>query len=165
MQDRRAQEIARIRAQAAQLRADSDAALARGDAAGCARSADLAAIAEMAADMLESGEVPLRARSKMGTVGTMEAAQVRSKGASVSAAKTDKRTRTRFQELLQEANVSLPEWAATKRGLNVETAKSWVKRPGKGGRAIPREWANKLADEFKSPDLAEHDAWPNGIRE
>src|SRR6185436_18882684 len=51
----------------------------------------------------------LHGARRVGTVGTMEAAQVRSRGAAVSEAKTDKKTRTQFQEKLHAAKVSLPE--------------------------------------------------------
>lgn len=158
--------VAELRAQALDLRTRGYAALDAGDGRLAQELLDRAIMRSEIADALEAGEgqgLP-RAR-KMGTLGTkMEVAQVRSKGASVSASKTNKAHRTRFQELLHERNVSLPEWVATQKGLNVETAKSWVKRPGKGGRPIPRLWADRIAAEFEAPEMAEASSWPSGIR-
>ncbi len=162
----RDREVAQLRREALELRATSRRLMDAGDRAGAVLAVERALLREDIADGLEAGEgaAPLRPGHKIGTLGTMEAAQVRSKGASVSASKTNKAHRTRFQALLHERNVSLPEWAATQKSLNVETAKSWVKRPGKGGRPIPRMWADRIAAEFAAPEMAESSSWPSGIR-
>lgn len=114
----------------------------------------------------------LRRLGHLGTLGAVEV-QTRSRGAAVSAAKTSTKTRTLFQQKLIERELSVPEWANArhKNGqgrpvkVGAETAKSWNKRPGKGGRPVPREWADIIATEFDDMRLALPEAWPNGIRE
>lgn len=107
-------------------------------------------------------EVPisLQQSDEMGTIGTMD----KTTGAAVSAAKT--KHPTLFQQRLHERGLSLPGWAATKKKfeLEIERAKSWVKKPGKGGRPVPRVWADMIAGEFDDPGLADPKNWPNGIR-
>lgn len=123
---------------------------------------------EEAARDLEALEVILSAErlpgeAVMGTMGSVNQVSL-SQGGAVSAGKT--KTPTRFQKALHKRGMSLPEWASTKKKfrLNPETAKGWVKRPGKGGRPIPREWADRIAREFGDPALLDPDNWPNGIR-
>lgn len=108
-----------------------------------------------------------------GTLGVpkMEASSA-SRGAKVSMARTSKPTL--FQEALHRRNLSLPEWARKpaqqKRGLTVEAAKSWVKRPSHGGRPIPLVWAERIASDFWDESVGASevppvdDSWPNGIR-
>lgn len=100
----------------------------------------------------------------LGTIGSMESAAP-SQGGAVSAGKT--KSPTLFQKALHDRGMSLPEWAATKKRfhLKAETAKNWVKRPGKGGRPVPRQWADRIAAEFGDPALSNPDNWPNGIRD
>lgn len=93
-----------------------------------------------------------------------------SAGANISAAKT--KARLPFQRALIKRNLSLPEWARAQRKprLEVETAKSWVKKKGAGGRPCPRFWADRIAAEFvdaegKSEVPAVKASWPSGIRE
>lgn len=157
-------EIARLRDEAARLREESAAALDRGDARAAAYALDRALLREEMARLL--GERPSTEGAGVGTLGTpMQTAQPRSRGAAVSEARTDKKTRTLFQRLLHERNASLPEWVATQKGLDLEVAKSWVKRKGHGARAVPRAWADKLAKEFREPALSRPESWPAGIRE
>lgn len=164
MSDPREAEIRRHQERAAQLRADAEAALERGDAKAAAVATNQALLRDELVELIRAGGLP--AGSRVGTLGTdMDVAQVRSRGAAVSEAKTDKKTRTLFQRLLHDRKASLPEWVATQKGLDVEVAKSWVKRKGHGGRAIPRSWADKLAKEFEEPRLSQPDSWPSGIRE
>jgi hypothetical protein len=91
VEDRRAQEIARKRAQAAQLRVQSDEALAKGDAAGCARLGDLAAIAEQAADILEAGEgaPPLQNTKQSRKMVGMTSAQRRERAGAIGMAQAE----------------------------------------------------------------------------
>lgn len=157
--DSRRLEVDKLIAEARALRARALEARKRRDAEACAAALDEALLLEAVAERLRGG-------AQVGTLGTqMDTAQVRSRGAAVSAARTNTRTRTPFQRCLHERGHSLPEWVATQKGLDVEQAKSWVKRKGHGGRAIPRAWADKLAKEFEEPALAHPDSWPSGIRE
>lgn len=105
-----------------------------------------------------------------GTLGTpnMEA-QTASRGAKVSQARV--KGDWPFYRALHKRRLALSEWArAQKRpAVSVESAKSWMKRPGKGGRPTPQVWADAIAAEFKDengesevPAVAE--SWPNGIR-
>lgn len=106
-----------------------------------------------------------------GTVpGTQMQAPSPSHGANISAAKS--KGRTAFQAALIKRNLSVPEWARAQRKprVEVESAKSWVKRSSKGARKIPRFWADRIADEFKdekgrSEVPATLASWPNGIME
>jgi hypothetical protein len=99
------------------------------------------------------------------TLEPMEAAQVRSRGAAVSAALIDPDSKTMFQAVLEEAKMSLPEWVATQEGLSHNTAQAWNKKPGAGGRPVPRVWADRIAKQFKRPALKLAKNWRNGIRE
>lgn len=81
-----------------------------------------------------------------------------------------------FQVALYRRGLSLPEWARAQRkpSLSVHTAKSWLKRKGRGGNRIPREWAERIAREFGEVDAqgnlvssevpAVDASWPCGIR-
>lgn len=118
------------------------------------------------------GDSPLTVTHPIGTMGTpnMEASSP-SAGANISAAKT--KGRWPFQRALIKRNLSLPEWARAQKKPNlieVETAKSWLKKPSKGGRKCPREWADRIEAEFKdergkSEVPAVNASWPSGIRE
>lgn len=116
---------------------------------------DLAAV-----DMVER----LQEGAAIGTMGSMETVAP-SPGGAVSAGKT--KFPTPFQKALHKRGLSLPGWVVTKKKfhLKLETAKGWVKRPGKGGRPVPRLWADRIAAEFGEPTLADPDNWPNGIRD
>lgn len=108
----------------------------------------------------------LRSVPVSGKTGAMEVG-TRSRGASVTAGRV--KHGFAFQEALKARGLSLPEWVATQRGLALEAAKSWVKRPGKGGRSIPRVWANRIAAEFMGDDgvslvPADESSWPSGIQ-
>jgi hypothetical protein len=120
--------------------------------------------AENADGLTGDGETgTLSGTHESGTLDAMEVARVRSRAASLSVANTNPETRTVFQAILQEHNMSLPQWAAKHPELNVNTAKSWVKS-GNGGRPIPAKWAGILAREFKRPELRLPESWPHGIR-
>ncbi len=95
----------------------------------------------------------------------MQAAEARSRGAAVSAALIDPTSKTMFQATLEENNLSLPEWVAKQDGLSHNTAQAWNKKPGAGGRPIPRLWAERIAKQFKKPALRQAKNWRNGIRE
>ena len=88
-----------------------------------------------------------------------------SRGAAISAARST--LGTRFQAALQARGVSLPEWVSSKgrRGPGIEQARSWSKPRANGGRAIPRAWADAIAEEFGDPALALAASWPSGIRD
>jgi hypothetical protein len=103
-------------------------------------------------------------------MGTDMEANSPSPGANISAAKT--KSRHPFQRALIKRNLSLPEWARAqkKHPIEVETAKSWLKKPDKGGRKISRAWADRIEKEFKDekgrPEVpAVNASWPSGIRE
>ena len=140
------------RRQAAAMRDEAEALEVRAD--GC----------ELAA-----GKLPGLPRGRrMGTVGTDMEAQARSRGAAISDAKT--KAKTLFQASLRARGASIPEWVGIQakrgyKGLSVEAVKSWCKKPGHGGRPVPRVWAERIAAEFEQPPLADPDSWPNGIRE
>lgn len=106
--------------------------------------------------------------------GTVDRTQMQasspSAGANISAAKS--KDRLPFQRALIKRNLSLPEWARAQRrpAVEVETAKSWVKRSAKGARKVPRSWADRIAIEFvddngRSEVPATLASWPNGIDE
>lgn len=152
-----------LREKAAEKDRAGQAALEAGDARAAAVALHQANVLRLAASELERlGRNALPAPRKMRTIGTMEMPQVRSRGAAVSEAKT--KDPTLFQEILAHHRSSLPEWAARQRDLSHNTAQSWVKR-GKGGRPIPRRWADRLAAEFDDVRLADPANWPKGIRE
>lgn len=123
--------------------------------------------AELYRQIALQAQARLRAIKHIGTVvSTMQPTsdQVRTKGANISGAKI--KAPTLFQRHLQAHHLSLPGWTATQSsyGLKPNTAAGWIKRPGKGGRPIPRVWAERLAAEFQDPALALPESWPNGIR-
>jgi hypothetical protein len=100
----------------------------------------------------------------------MQAVQEKSRGAAVSAGMVAPENRdVLLWQVLSLRGLSLPEAVAGLKhkypALNEGTARSWVKRPGKGGRPIPRMWADRLAKEFKQPRLRLPESWPNGIRD
>ncbi len=122
------------------------------------------------AGKIRGGTGPLQNMSHEGTLGTnpMESNSP-SAGANISAAKT--KTRLPFTLALHKRNLSLPEWARAQRkpGIEEETARAWCKAPGKGGRKIPREWAERIEKEFvdengKTEVPANKRSWPNDIR-
>lgn len=124
---------------------------------------------EEARDNLEAleailGAERLQGSAGLGTMGSMEIVAP-SQGGAVSAGKT--KEPTLFQKALHKRGMSLPEWVATKKKFHLkpEKAKSWVKKPGKGGRPVPRDWASRIAAEFGDPDLLDPESWPNGIRD
>lgn len=127
--------------------------------------AGLIPLDELAADALKKLEerARLQAEFEVGTISTVQAVIARCPGAAVSEAKIH--APTLFQNHLIERGMSLPMWVATKSKfkLKVNTAQSWVK-PGKGGRRIPRTWADRIAAEFNDPRLSDSGNWPRGIR-
>ena len=104
----------------------------------------------------------LQRASQVGTMGTMEST---TRGGAISAAKV--RIGTLWQSHLRARGLSIPEWVTSRgrKAPGVESARSWVKQPGRGGRPIPRVWADALAAEFEDPSLAMTASWPSGIRE
>lgn len=93
-----------------------------------------------------------------------QTAPAKTKGAKTSAAMT--RSKAPLSLALMAAGKSIPEWvtpAREKQGLTVEAVRSWVKKPGHGGRPIPRAWADRIEAELGIPAIAA--SWPNGIRE
>jgi hypothetical protein len=92
---------------------------------------------------------------------------IQSRAAKISGAKAARlKTSLPWQKALQLVGLSAQEWAAKqqKPPLGGEKARSWMKRPGRGGRPIPRFWAERIAKEF--PDVPAVDAsWPSGIRD
>lgn len=103
-------------------------------------------------------------RRKVGTLLAVDAIATPSRGANISAAKTV--NPWPWQKALQTRGLSIPEWvlAKGKKGPRLETARSWVKAKGRGGRAIPALWAERLAEEFEDPALLLPESWPCGIR-
>lgn len=71
-----------------------------------------------------------------------------------------------FYMALQAANKTEASWAAEQKKPEVGVGKvrSWMKRPGHGGNAIPRFWANRIAAEFPSVPAVDA-SWPSGIRD
>lgn len=115
-------------------------------------------------------EAGLRAIGTKGTLGTTDMeAKSPSPGANIAAAKT--KARYPFQRALIKRNLSVPEYARAQKKppLEEETARSWVKKKGKGGRKVPGLWAKKIEAEFldengKSEVPARDASWPCGIR-
>jgi len=106
-------------------------------------------------------DISLHSSIESGTLGTeMSTADV-SWGAAI--AKARRKARWPFQRALDKIGKSLPEWAR-ERGAKVENVKSWLKKPGHGGRPVPRVWAERIAKEFPTV-RAVPESWPNGIRE
>lgn len=112
----------------------------------------------------------LQPTGRKGTVGTQDMEGGISRGAQVSASKT--RRLTAWTRALQARGLSPQEWARRQRKppIEPETARAWVKRPGKGGRPCPRFWADRIAAEFVDADgrtevPATPESWPNGVRE
>lgn len=104
--------------------------------------------------------IGLHSSTEPGTLGTQMQVE-KSWGAAIAAAK--RKPKWPFARALDKAGISLPEWARL-RGAKVENVKSWLKNPGKGGRPVPRVWAERIAKEFpKVP--ANPESWPNGIRD
>lgn len=151
-----------LRALADEQEARGHACRDRGDVQGAIAAYHQAEVNRLVAEGLERSRKALPTKGKMRTIGTMEMPQVRTRGAAVSEAKT--KNPTLFQSVLAEHRTSLPEWAGRQRELSHNTAQSWVKR-GKGGRPIPRLWADRIAREFDDTRLADSANWPKGIRE
>lgn len=116
----------------------------------------------------EGERLGLRSMQDKGTLGVPEMhAETASRSAKVSMART--RNPWPFHTALHRRNLSVPEWARAQKGLTVEAAKSWLKRPSHGGRPIPRAWAEAIAGEFLAKDGSSEvpavpESWPNGIR-
>jgi hypothetical protein len=162
--------IDKLRATAQEAEAAGYAALEAGDREAALKAFQKAQDCRFFADRLERDPPPaLSDEVDQGTLGTMEAPQVRTRSAAVSASMIDTTRKVLFWTVLGKAKLSLPEWVARHKAkhpdLNENTARSWVKRPGKGGRPTPRVWADRLADEFDEPRLKLAKHWPNGIRE
>lgn len=90
-----------------------------------------------------------------------------SRAAKISATKSARRKRDLpFQKALQLAGKSVKEWADEQKDppLDDERARSWMKKPGRSGRAIPRAWADRIAKEFPSVPAVD-ESWPNGIKD
>lgn len=90
-----------------------------------------------------------------------------SRAAKISATKSARRKRDLpFQKALQLAGKSVKEWADEQKDppLDDERARSWMKKPGRSGRAIPRAWADRIAKEFPSVPAID-ESWPNGIKD
>ena len=131
----------------------------------------LAFLAEARAAQLTLGiDIRYPEGTVMGT--NMQAPSSPSAGANISAAKS--KARLPLQVALIKRNASLPEWVEEqnkkKRKLNVETAKSWLKKSPRGARKVPRSWADRIAAEFvdekgRSEVPATAASWPNGINE
>lgn len=127
---------------------------------------------QLRSEVAAPGDSPLTVTHPIGTIGTqtMEA-QSPTPGANISAAKT--KGRWPFQRALIKRNLSLPEWARAQKKphvIEVETAKSWLKKSEKGGRKIPRSWADRIELEFRdekgrSEVPATNASWPSGIAE
>lgn len=152
---------AEFRQRAEQLRAEAAEWEMRAVAA-----LNLAAVQEAMARMAEEGALP--SGSEPGTVGNMLLrVQTGSRGAAISA--TMAKNGTAFQRALAMFGLSMPEWAES-HGKKPNTVKSWVKHPSRGGRPIPREYAEAIAKEFVDPRTGESlvpavdTVWPNGIR-
>lgn len=124
------------------------------------------AAAFLESQVAESLTGDLQAGSLEGTLGTVEAVEVNA-GSKVSKAKT--KDPWPFAKALHAAGSSPAQWAEAKAGRpGAETVRSWLKRPGKGGRACPRVWADAIEAEFKktkTPVPARASSWPNGIKE
>lgn len=63
-----------------------------------------------------------------------------------------------FPRALHKRSMTVGEWAE-KVGISREKVSSWWKA-GPGGRRIPREWADRIRDEFGVP----LSAWRNGVK-
>lgn len=158
--------VAFLRSEAERFQREGTAALERGDRAAFDKALKMAAHCELKAEEFEAGlSVP-----EVGAASTLDRMEVtvepaRSRSAVLSAAVTDPKHITLFQRVLQENGHSLREWAQgqKKPELSANTAQAWVKR-GKGGRPVPWKWAQRIAQEFKRPDILLEKNWPNGIR-
>lgn len=162
--------IEKLRATAQEAEAAGYAALEAGDKEAALKHFQKAQDCRFFAERLEANPPPaLSDDLDQGTLGTMEAPQVRTRSAAVSASMIDTTRKVLFWTVLGKAKLSLPEWVAKHKAkhpdLNENTARSWVKRPGKGGRPAPRVWTDRLAEEFNEPRLKLAKNWPNGIRE
>jgi hypothetical protein len=162
--------IDKLRATADEAEAAGYAALEAGDREAALKAFQKAQDCRFFANRLAHHQpLALSDEGDQGTLGTMEAPQVRTRSAAVSASMIDTTRKVLFWTVLGKAKLSLPEWVAKHKAkhpdLNENTARSWVKRPGKGGRPAPRAWADRLADEFDEPRLKLAKNWPNGIRE
>lgn len=120
------------------------------------------ALATIVRDIEAMARPGLHPGEQTGTLGTMQPA--RTPGHKVSERKT--LNPTPFQKALQrhQPPLSMPAWVATQKDLKLSTAASWCKRPGHGGRPVPRAWADRIAAEFGDLSLADPASWPNGIR-
>ena len=157
-----------LRALAAQFEADGRAALNQFDEETSRRAYRRAAFCHRLAEELEAESMEvlrLPEEPNLGTLGTMQPTP--SRAASVSAAMMDPTRHVLFWEVLKQHKLSLPQLVEGryKDELEVGTARSWTKRPGKGGRATPRAWADRLAKDLGEPRLRLAKNWPNGIRE
>lgn len=157
-----------LRALAAQFEAEGLAALEQLDEEASRRAYRRAHFCRQIADEVEAEtfDVPrLPEAPNLGTLGTMQPTP--SRAASVSAAMMDPTRHVLLWEVLKRLKLSLPQMVAKfyEGELEQGTARSWTKRPGKGGRATPRAWADRLAKDLGEPRLRLAKNWPNGIRE
>lgn len=124
---------------------------------------EMLATLERRRELLRRGLLP-KVLNK-GTLGTMEAQQANA-GSKVSAAKT--KHPWPFSAALHAHGSSPAQWAEAKKGRPpAETVRAWLKRPGKGGRPVPRRWADEIEAEFaetETPVPARDESWPNKIR-
>lgn len=140
-------------------------------------SVSMATLRHQAAELRKLADVTersgLRPIGHKGTTGTREMeARPASRGSRVSAANT--KGQWPFQQALQRRNLSVLMWAESATGVTVEAVRSWLKKPGKGGRPIPEVWAKRIEREFGEVDgkgavvasevPAVAASWPNGIR-
>jgi hypothetical protein len=158
--------LAFLRGEAKRFQREGSAALERGDNAAADAAFNRAAFCELKAEEIEAG-LSVPEVSAASTLGAMEATAEPTKtlSAALSAAVTDLDHITLFQKVLQENGHSLREWALAQKKpeLNPNTAQAWVKR-GKGGRPAPWAWVQRIAKQFKCPDLLLEKHWRNGIR-
>lgn len=126
------------------------------------------------ADAMERAQ-GLPAIARKGTTGTSDMeARPASRGSRVSARNT--RGGWPFQAALHKRNLSVPMWARAQKhppissteAAGVEVARSWLKKPGHGGRPCPPEWAKRIEKEFVDENGASEvpaveASWPNGI--
>lgn len=102
---------------------------------------------------------------RSGRISTVNSTVQPSRGGAISQGRST--LGTRFQAALHGAGLSVPDWVRSKgrHAPSVEQVRSWSKPKDNGGRAIPRAWADAIAEEFDDPDLALPSSWPAGIRE
>lgn len=161
--DRRAQQIARLRSRAVELQAESDEALARGDAQGCARLADLAAIAEQAADLLEAGEggTSLQKRHQSGTTeGMVSAARAHISAGRSKQARGGKSAHPLIVKASAKGHTYRSLATAIKNETGRETPHSIISRALSGSRPIRRS-AARVIEKLTGYEASDKN-WPGG---